>query len=345
MFQKFFDEVELKLQEPAVKKNINFATRNILNQNALVQEKLKTALDKLNHANQKLRDEFTIAKPEQKGFTRDEFLTLLHQPYIHLSKSKSSLEYKKYQLTKKLFTLPRAKLMAENIFVRAELKKLQPKKKFSCKLLPDNYFYVRDCQTYPIAKLDDNISAVDLKKLKTRAKELNGTFSTLIQNFVFHQEKDRDIFISDFAPQQIRDFKIIREEYRNLEKQKHKLSPKDFNDKKKSLEDEFSELRQLCISSDAQKKILDIAIGILRKNKKISVAISDIDQKIKSIDATIDRLTKQMISSYKPRKFSPAETKLAYDALQAAHHQKSSSLISTIADTLTKGSKDAAAIV
>ena len=51
-----------------------------------------------------------------------------------------------------------------------------------------------------------------------------------------------------------------------------------------------------------------------------------------------------MISSYKPRKFSPAETKLAYDALQAAHHQKSSSLISTIADTLTKGSKDAAAI-
>ena len=45
-----------------------------------------------------------------------------------------------------------------------------------------------------------------------------------------------------------------------------------------------------------------------------------------------------------PKKFTPAETKLAYDAIQAAHNQKSSSLISTIADTLTEGSKDAAAI-
>ena len=45
-----------------------------------------------------------------------------------------------------------------------------------------------------------------------------------------------------------------------------------------------------------------------------------------------------------PKKFTPAETKLAYDAIQAAHNQKTSSLISTIADTLTEGSKDAAAI-
>jgi len=52
-----------------------------------------------------------------------------------------------------------------------------------------------------------------------------------------------------------------------------------------------------------------------------------------------------MISSYKPRNFSPAETKLAYDAIQAAHNQEnSSSLVSTIANTLTEGSKDAAAI-
>ncbi len=180
------------------------------------------------------------------------------------------------------------------------------------------------------------------KILKARAKELNGNFSPIVKNFIFRTKESRDTFIADFAPPKIRDFKIVREEYCNLEKQKHKLSPKDFNDKKKSLEDEFANLRKLCTPSNAQQKILDIAIGILCKNNKMSAAISQLDIQVKSIDTQLDRLHKQMISAYKPRKFSPAETKAAWDAIQAAHSQEKSSSI--VADILTEGSKDAAAI-
>ena len=181
--------------------------------------------------------------------------------------------------------------------------------------------------------------------MQTRARQLNGNFSDVVKNFIFRTKESRDTFIAEFAPPKIRDFKIIREEFISLEKKKDKISPKDFNDKKKSLEDEFNNLRKLCTPSDAQHKILDIAIGIIRKNKKISVAISSIDNQIKSIDTQLERLHKQMISAYKPRNFSPAETKAAFDAIQAAHNQEnSSSLVSTIADTLTEGSKDAAAI-
>jgi len=344
MFQKFFDEVELNLQNPAVKKNINFATHNILNQNSLVRDKLKVALDKLNSINQKLNAELPIASPEQKIFSRDEFLNQLQRPCMRLIDTKNSLLYKKRKLTKKLFTLPRAKLMAENIFVHSELKKLQPKK-LTCDLSPDNFTYEKSGDTFPIAKLSSKVSGDDFKKLKVRAKELNGNFSSIVQNFIFHTKADRDTFISDFAPQQIRDFKIVREEYRNLEKHKHKLSPDVFNAKKKSLEEEFGNLRQLCTSSDAQRKILDIAIGILRKNKKFSVAISDIDNKIKSLDVQIDRLTKQMIFAHSNlnKKFNPKDTQKVWNAIQAAHNPRPS-LTSLITDTLTEGSKDAAAI-
>jgi len=344
MFQKFVDEVELKLQEPSIKKNINFATHNILKQNALVQNKLKIALNKLNQANQNLHNEFIIANPEQKGFTRDEFLDLLHTPRINLLRTKTKLTYKKIDLSKKLISLPRAKFMAENIFVHSELKKLQPKK-FSCQLAPDTFTSSESGITYPIARLDFKIPDKDFKKMQTRARQLNGNFSAVVNNFIFRTKESRDAFIAEFAPPKIRDFKVIREEFLAIEKKKDKLSPKDFNDHKKSLEDEFNNLRKLCTPSDAQQKILDIAIGIIRKNKKISVAISTIDSQIKSIDTQLERLHKQMISSYKPRNFSPAETKAAFDAIQAAHNQeKSSSLVSTIADTLTEGSKDAAAI-
>ena len=226
--QKFVDEIELKLQEPTLKKNINIATHNILQQNIFLQQKLNVALDKLHQANLKLHAEFPIANTEQKAFTRDEFLDLLHRPYFRLSDTRASLNYKKMKLTEKLISLPRAKTMAENIFVHSELKKLQPK---------------------------------------------------------------------NFAPQQIRDFKTVRQELRNLEKKKLKLSQNDFNDQKKSLDDELHFLKNLCSSSVAQKKIFDIAIGILRKNKKFSVAISALDQKIKSIDAQMQRLHRQMISS------------------------------------------------
>ena len=344
MFQKFFDEVELNLQNPAVKKNINFATHNILKQNSLVRDKLKIALDKLNSVNQQLNAELPIASPEQKTFSRDEFLNQLQRPCMRLIDTKNSLLYKKRKLTQKLFTLPRAKLMAENIFVHAELKKLQPKK-LTCDLSPDNFTYEKSGDTFPIAKLSSKVSGEDFKKLKARAKELNGNFSSIVQNFIFHTKADRDTFISDFAPQKIRDFKIVREEYRNLEKKKHKFSPDVFNAKKKSLEDEFGNLRQLCTSSDAQRKILDIAIGILRKNKKFSVAISDIDNKIKSLDVQINRLTKQMISAHSNlnKKFNPKDTQKVWNAIQAAHNPRPS-LTSLITDTLTEGSKDAAAL-
>ena len=237
MFQKFFDEVELKLQEPNLKKNINFATRNILQQNIFVREKLQTALNQLNLANQKLRDDFVVANPEQKIFYRDDFLNLLYKPCMRLSDTKVFLNYERNKLAKKIITLPRANLMAQNIFVQAELKKNQSK----------------------------------------------------------------------FPAQKIRDFKTIRLDYRKLDKQKSKLSPKDFNDRKKSLEDEFAKLKNLCSSADAQRKIFDITIGILRKNKKFSVKISDLDQKIKNLDLQIEQLRQQMISasSNLPHKFNP----------------------------------------
>ena len=302
--QKFVDEIELKLQEPSIKKNINIATHNILQQNIFLQQKLNVALDKLHQANLKLLAEFPIANPEQKAFTRDEFLTLLHRPYFHLSDTRASLNYKKMKLTDKLITLPRAKSMAQSIFVCSELKKLQ-KKKIVCEFKPAALFDVETEETYAMAMLNSKVSSDDLKVLQARAKELNGKFSAIDNDFIFYTNEDRDTFISDFKPQQIRDFKTIRQELRTLEKKKLKLSQIDFNDKKKSLDDELLFLKNLCSSSVAQKKIFDIAIGIIRKNKKFSVAISQLDQKIKSIDAQMQRLHRQMISSLSvPRNFS-----------------------------------------
>ena len=60
----------------------------------------------------------------------------------------------------------------------------------------------------------------------------------------------------------------------------------------KKLEEEKSGLLNFCTLPNSQKKILEIAVGILRKNEKETKQIDALDAKIKNLTTQIKHLYK-----------------------------------------------------
>ena len=126
-------------------------------------------------------------------------------------------------------------------------------------------------------------------------------------------------------------FKKYRADLRAFEKHQHRLSSYDFMAQKKSLDDEFNRLTELCSTSQAKKKIAEIAVGILRKNQKISARLRLLNEQIKFVDLLIEKIPKPKITS------KPVANNLQ-------KNNSAPSLTSLVTDVLTEGSKDAAAI-
>lgn len=144
ILQPDFDKLEEKLQSASVKKNVQLAIHNILQQNILVRDKLKIATDNLILATEKVRNEI-FAKPKQKYQLR-EVANILFQHYLALKKDRDKLVAQKNVVTKKILSPARAQKMAENIFVGGDWKKYREdvrhfdKHKNSLHPVQKNYF-------------------------------------------------------------------------------------------------------------------------------------------------------------------------------------------------------------
>ena len=104
ILQPAFDKLEEKLQSPSVRKNVQLATHNILQQNIFVREKLKVATDNLIFATEKVRNEI-FAKPKQKYQLREVANILFHH-YLAMKKDREKLTSQKNAVAKKIFSLP-----------------------------------------------------------------------------------------------------------------------------------------------------------------------------------------------------------------------------------------------
>ena len=103
---------------------------------------------------------------------------------------------------------------------------------------------------------------------------------------------------------------------------------------KKSFDDEFNRLTELCSSTQAKKKIADIVCGILNKNQNVSARLRRLDEQIKFVDSQIQKIPQ-------PKIVSKPVPKPDSNNLQK---NNSSSILASLIDKLSSESKDAAAI-
>jgi len=64
----------------------------------------------------------------------------------------------------------------------------------------------------------------------------------------------------------------------------------------KKLEVEKNRLEKFCTLPDSQKKIAEIAVGILRKNQKVTKQVATLDLQIKKLTQQINHLYKQLVT-------------------------------------------------
>ena len=209
LLQPSIDALNQKLSEPTLRRNIQLAAHNILCQNFVVRENLKTATEKLNWASENLQEKIFQPSKLKNIFTLKEIYDIFRRQYFGLKKEQKKLSVQEKILVKKMITTARAKKMAENIFVDGDWKK-------------------------------------------------------------------------------------YREEVCKFEKHKNSMHPLQRKYLEKKLEYEKQRLELVCADPDAQKKILEITTGILRKNEKFSKNFSALKSRKQNLSAKINRLHEQL---------------------------------------------------
>ena len=90
------------------------------------------------------------------------------------------------------------------------------------------------------------------------------------------------------------EWKKYREEVCKYEKHKNSMHPLQKKYLEKKLEHEKKRLELVYANPDAQKKILEITTGILRKNEKISKEFSELKSRKQNLSAKINRLHERL---------------------------------------------------
>ena len=91
-------------------------------------------------------------------------------------------------------------------------------------------------------------------------------------------------------------WKKYRDDVRNFDKHKFSLHSVQKNYLQTKLEVGKNRLVSFCSQPESQKKIMEIAIGILRKNQKFSKQLVTLDLQIKKQTAQINHLYHQLTS-------------------------------------------------
>jgi len=133
------------------------------------------------------------------------------------------------------------------------------------------------------------------------------------------------------------DWKKLREEVRKFEKQKNSLHPLQMKYLEKKLEYEKERLELFCSTTDAQKKILEITTGILRKNEKFSKEFTVLKSRKQNLSVKINQLHGQLVGI--KHLLARPKTNTFYKIV-SANTQKNMSVGKILAETFLSDSKN-----
>ena len=125
--KKSVEEIEQRLDSPDFKNNIVLVTHQILQSNAYALKWLKKARDELDKAVDDLRNALftqTMEEPQTRFKTREVY-DLIRQQYHGLKKEYENTLAEKFAVRRHIISPKRALVMAKNIFVRGDYKRLR----------------------------------------------------------------------------------------------------------------------------------------------------------------------------------------------------------------------------
>lgn len=119
------DEIQIKLDSPDCRKNIQVVTHQILQQNFYAKKMLKLANDHLEKTVDELQNLiFTQSGDHKNIFKTREVYDIIRRQFFGLKKEYEKNLALKFSLQRKIISPQRALSMAQNIFVRGDFKKL-----------------------------------------------------------------------------------------------------------------------------------------------------------------------------------------------------------------------------
>lgn len=203
------------------------------------------------------------------------------------------------QLNQKLFSptlrrniqLATHNILCQNFVVRENLKKATEKLNMASEKLQEKIFQPSKLKNIFTLKEIYDILRRQYFGLKKEQEKLSAQEKILVKKMITTARAKKmaeNIFVNG-------DWKKLREEVRKFEKQKNSLHPLQMKYLEKKLEIESKRLEKICSTPDAQKKILEITTGILRKNEKISKEFTALKSRKQNLSVKINQLHGQLV--------------------------------------------------
>ena len=128
LMKKSVAEIENRLESPDCKKNILLVTHQILQANLYAKKMLRRESDNLAHAVDALQNEIfaqTLSDDNKNIYRTREVYDIIRRQYFGLKKEYERTLEQKFDLQKRIITPQRAIVMAKNVFVSGDLKRLR----------------------------------------------------------------------------------------------------------------------------------------------------------------------------------------------------------------------------
>jgi hypothetical protein len=247
---KTMQPISKLLGTPIMQKQIQTEVRHILHDDTFTKDMLKKATTKLDILVPKLQNEITRNLQEQTKqlsdpatpkarFTAKEVATTLRASIKNLDAEINDRAKILGKLSSRMISLPRAKEMAKDVFAQGAYKNLREKRQLLKKELP---------------------------RIETAKKEY-----LLAEQEFLEMEKPRWYQKKD----------TYNAEAKRIAEMKNVVTLREnkFNSQLKNIDMEFVLLETKCTSPAVQRKVAQIALGILTKNKPITQKYNDLSKK------------------------------------------------------------------
>ena len=224
-------------------------------------------------------------------------------------------------------------ILCQNFVVRENLKKATEKLNLASENLQEKIFQPSNLKNIFTLKEIYDILRRQYFGLKKEQEKLSVQEKILVKKMITTARAKKmaeNIFVRG-------DWKKYREEVRKFEKQKNSLHPLQRKYLEKKLGYEKERLELLCSTPDAQKKILEITTGILRKNEKFSKEFTALKSRKQNLSSKINQLHGQLVG-IKNLLSRPKDH--SFYKIVSANVQKNMSVGKILAETFLSDSKN-----
>ena len=252
--KKSVEEIQQRLASPEFKNNIVLVTHQILQSNVHARKMLRRASAELDKAVDDLKKVLfsqTMEEPQTTFKTREVY-NLIRRQYLALKKEYEDTFADKFAVRRQIISPQRAMVMAKNIFVHGDYKRLRE----------------------------------SIRRYK-KAKQ------TLAQKFLAYNEEEKKFQSEDWKVLPRSTF-LQTQYYLMKQKTLLELEKSRLDQLKFSLQKKETELDSLCQPHEAQRKIEQIAAGILRKNLKFVHQLEKIEANEKELIPRMNHAKEQM---------------------------------------------------